>query len=87
MALARRHGKSHEANRLLFEKRCACWHNAWLAGMRVCLPASTHQLLDARLSFPSHSYEAGANITDTGVLQEVGRQLGLPEAELQAALG
>ncbi|PSC71556.1 DSBA oxidoreductase [Micractinium conductrix] len=53
VALARRHGKSHEANRLLFEK----------------------------------SYEAGANITDTGVLQEVGRQLGLPEAELQAALG
>ena len=52
MALARRHGKSHEANAALFRK----------------------------------SYEEGANISDAAVLLEVGRQLGLPEAELEAAL-
>lgn len=33
------------------------------------------------------SYEDGANISEASVLLEVGRQLGLPEAELQAALG
>ena len=52
VALARRHGKSHEANAALFRK----------------------------------SYEEGANISDAAVLLEVGRQLGLPEAELEAAL-
>ncbi len=36
---------------------------------------------------PSRSYEEGGNISDAEVLLEVGRQLGLPEAELQAALG
>ncbi|KAI7837679.1 hypothetical protein COHA_008472 [Chlorella ohadii] len=49
VALARRHGKSHQANEAL--------------------------------------YEEGGNISDAEVLLEVGRQLGLPEAELQAALG
>ncbi|KAL4457794.1 hypothetical protein ABPG75_012659 [Micractinium tetrahymenae] len=53
VALARRHGKSHEANQALFMK----------------------------------SYEEGANISEAEVLLEVGRQLGLPEQELQAALG
>ncbi|KAL4443051.1 hypothetical protein ABPG77_008542 [Micractinium sp. CCAP 211/92] len=53
VALARRRGKSHEANQALFIK----------------------------------SYEEGANISDAAVLLEVGRQLGLPEEELQAALG
>jgi protein-disulfide isomerase-like protein with CxxC motif len=33
------------------------------------------------------SYETGDNISDACVLLEVGRQLGLPEQELQAAFG
>lgn len=33
------------------------------------------------------SYEEGGNISDPSVLLGVGRALGLPEAELQAALG
>lgn len=53
VALARRHGKSHQANEALFRK----------------------------------SYEEGANISDTAVLMEVGRQIGLPQAELEASLG
>lgn len=36
---------------------------------------------------PCCSYEEGANISDAEVLMEVGRQLGLPEQELQSALG
>ncbi|KAL4858031.1 hypothetical protein ACK3TF_001985 [Chlorella vulgaris] len=51
VALARRYGKSHEANELLFLK----------------------------------SYETGENISDTDVILDVGRQLGLPEEELQAS--
>ncbi|EFN58796.1 hypothetical protein CHLNCDRAFT_140580 [Chlorella variabilis] len=53
VALARKHGRSHEANELLFQK----------------------------------SYETGDNISDAATLLDVGRQLGLPEEELQAAFG
>jgi 2-hydroxychromene-2-carboxylate isomerase len=48
----------------------------------VPLPARLPARLPACLS-----YEEGANISEPSVLLEVGRQLGLPEAELQAALG
>lgn len=50
--------------------------------------ANSTALLQMTLrAWPSCSYEDGANISDSAVLLEVGRQLGLPEEELQAALG
>lgn len=55
------------------------------AGAQLSQAASTEAALP--LTCTCCSYEEGANISDATVLLEVGRQLGLPDAELQAALG
>lgn len=57
-----------------------CGARRALANLAACTLPSVNPPL-------SCSYEEGGNISDAAVLLEVGRELGLPEQELQAALG
>lgn len=75
---------------------CVCGAGPWhcRGGSRRAAVGGACAALSSRSSHSSlpprpdtRSYEEGANISDPKVLLEVGRQLGLPDAELQAALG